>query len=165
MAGNRHSAHGTKGTRIGIASVLHTGRELDVSEAISLPDFASFQFPHPLDVALRIRRVAGGLELRGTLAGLVAGECARCLESVALPVHVDVNERFDPGSDPGNPLGEGNVLAGDELDLQDLARQLIDSALPIVLLCSDTCPGLCADCGEKRDGSTCCTHSGVEDDG
>lgn len=148
-----------KGTRtkIGIGGVLYTGRELDVREAVPLPDFAAFRFPRPVDVVLRIRRVGGGLELKGSIDALVTGECARCLESVERALHVDLDERFDPRSGD-DPLGETNVLSGDLLDLQDLVRQLIDSALPIVLLCSESCPGLCADCGQKRDGTCRCAH-------
>lgn len=107
---------------------------------------------------LKIRRIGGGLELKGSINGAILGECARCLEPVEVGLHVDLSERFDPSSEGDDPLGESNVLAGDELDLQDLVRQLIDSALPIVLLCSQSCPGLCADCGQKRDGACRCTH-------
>ena len=92
------------------------------------------------------------------MEGLAAGECARCLEPVTLPLHLHPNEVFDRDGERENPLAESNVLDGDELDLRDLVRQLIDSALPIVLLCNDACQGLCADCGHPRDGSCRCNH-------
>ena len=145
-------------TRVGIGAVLHTGRQLDVRETVPLPDFGSLQFPRPVEVDVAVRRVGGGLELRGSVDGIVRGECARCLEPVDLPLHVELDERFAPLSENDDPLGESNVLAGDELDLQDLVRQLIDSALPIVLLCNANCPGLCPDCGHIRDGTCRCTH-------
>jgi uncharacterized protein len=143
-------------TNVDVGSVLQTGRELDVREALTLPDFSSFRFPAPVDVALIIRRVGSGLELKGSIDGQAEGECARCLEPVSLPLSLDINEIFDPRTDREDPLAETNVLLGDELDLRDLVRQLIDSALPIVLLCNDGCPGLCADCGLKRDGTCRC---------
>jgi uncharacterized protein len=145
-------------TNVNVGSVLQTGRELVVREALSLPDFSSFSFPASVHVALTIRRVGSGLELKGSIDGPAAGECARCLEPVTLPLHLEPNEVFAPGSEREDPLGESNVLDGDELDLRDLVRQLIDSALPIVLLCNDNCPGLCADCGLKRDGTCRCQH-------
>ena len=74
-----------------------------------------------------------------------------------LPLTVDVDERIDPAGERIDPFAENNVLAGDELDLGDLVRQLIDSALPLSLLCSETCRGLCATCGLKRDGDCRCT--------
>ena len=145
-------------SRIDVGSVLHTGRELEVREALTLPEFSSFRFPAPVDVALVIRRVGAGLELKGCVEGSAEGECARCLEPVAFPLQLDLYEMFDPSGDPEDPLAESNVLTGDELDLQDLIRQFIDSALPIVLLCNDSCPGLCAECGHKRDGQCRCKH-------
>jgi hypothetical protein len=151
------NAHGTKAHRIDVGGVLHTGRELSVREAVPLSEFATFRFPSPIDAALRLRRAGHGLDVTGTLDGESVGECARCLDDVRLPLHVEVGERFEPEGDDGNPLGESNVLSGEQLDLQDLVRQLIDSALPIVLLCTEDCQGLCADCGNKRDGDCRCT--------
>jgi uncharacterized protein len=141
---------------IDVGGVLHAGRELDVRDTVSLPDFASFRFPSPADVAIRVRRVGRGVELRGTIDAVVEGECARCLEDVRLPLHLDVDERFDPDLGREDPLGENNVLVGDSLDLADLTRQTIDSALPMALLCDERCSGLCAQCGLKRDGSCSC---------
>ncbi|MDQ2908993.1 MAG: YceD family protein [Candidatus Eremiobacteraeota bacterium] len=126
-----------------------------------LPDFGAFHFPQPLDVALAIRHSGGALELRGTIDGRAAGECARCLEPVDLPLHLEIDERVDPESGRDDPLGEGNVLRGEELDVADLTRQQIDSALPLVLACSNDCPGLCPQCGRKRAGSA--TNGGGPD--
>ena len=52
------------------------------------------------------------------------GQCDGCLEDVDLPIHVDVDERFDPshGRDV-DPFGESNVLTGERLDVADLAQQ------------------------------------------
>jgi len=145
------------GTHIDVASVLATGRELAVNEAVTLPEFSDFRFPNPVRVALTIRRVGRGIEVTGTLEGEAEGACARCLDDVRLPVRVNVDERLEAGE--GGPLGENNVLTGDTLDLADLTRQTIDSALPLVLLCDEKCGGLCPDCGNKRDGACRCANS------
>jgi len=144
-------------TNVAVGAVLHTGRELHIRESVVLPDFAAYSFRAPIDVELRIRRVGRGLELAGSFDGVAEGVCARCLDDVRLPLHLIVDERFDPSSDRENPLGESNVLVGDELDLPDLVRQLTDSALPIVLLCDEHCPGLCGTCGQKHDDGSRCT--------
>jgi uncharacterized protein len=145
-------------SNLDVGVVLQAGRELDVREAILLPDFAAFRFPLPADVAIRIRRAGGGIELRGTIDAVVEGECARCLDDIRLPLHLDIDERFDPESGTHDPLGETNVLSGDLLDLDDLTRQTIDAALPIALVCDESCGGLCTECGLKRDGGCRCTH-------
>ncbi len=144
-------------TNVGIGGVLHTGRELHVQKAVDLDEFASYRFDAPLEVNLRVRRAGRGLDLQGTISGGAAGVCARCLDDVRLPLDIAIEERFDPPSENDHPLGESNVLVGDELDLQDLVRQLVDSALPIVLLCDDACTGLCTKCGFKADPTCRCT--------
>ena len=153
--------NGMKGTRtnIDVGGVLQTGRELGIQEALPLPDFESFRFPVPAGVSLLIRRVGRGLELRGRIEAVAEGECARCLDPVRLPLELDVDESFEPAGERLDPFGESNVLSGDELDLRDLVRQLIDSALPYVLLCSENCRGLCPECGHKRDGVCRCPRS------
>ncbi|GAC1395711.1 MAG: hypothetical protein NVS2B8_05150 [Vulcanimicrobiaceae bacterium] len=142
---------------VAIGGVLHTGRELHVLESVALDEFASYRFDQPLDVNLRIRRAGRGLDLQGTITGEAQGVCARCLDDVRLPLALAIEERFDPPSENDHPLGESNVLVGDDLDLQDLVRQLVDSALPIVLLCNDDCIGLCTTCGFKAEPTCRCT--------
>jgi uncharacterized protein len=139
---------------IDVGSVLASGRELEVSETVNVPPFEPYEFEAPAAVALEVRRVGEGLDLRGTIDVMVLGPCARCLDDVRLPVHLDVEERLEAGATP-DILGENNVLSGDHLDLADLVRQLIDSALPLTLLCSEDCSGLCARCGNKSDGCRC----------
>ncbi|GAC1306486.1 MAG: hypothetical protein NVS2B3_10580 [Vulcanimicrobiaceae bacterium] len=145
-------------TNVDVGGVLHTGRELHIRESVRLPEYASYAFPDPIDVALRLRRVGRGLELKGAFSGEASGVCARCLDDVRFPFHIAVDEQFDPTGEGDHPLGESNVLVGDDLDILDLVRQLTDSALPIVLLCDEQCPGLCAACGRKHDDGSRCTH-------
>jgi uncharacterized protein len=148
--------------KIDLSVVLGAGRELELHQAISVPDFGSFSFPAPAEVALIARRIGGGVELEGIVDTSAAGACARCLDDVRLSIHLDVHERLDPDSDRADPLGESNVLADDHLDLEDLVRQLIDSAVPLVLLCDDDCRGLCPSCGKKRDGVCRCPQPDPE---
>ncbi len=151
---------GTKGarTKVDVGGILQTGRALDVHEALVLPDSGSYVFPGVLSVDLSVRRIGGGLAVDGQVRGAALGQCARCLEDVRLDLELDIDERLEPGADSGDPLDDNNVLIGDQLDLQDLARQVIDSALPLAVLCNPGCLGLCATCGHKRDGTCRCKH-------
>jgi uncharacterized protein len=155
--GNRNAMKGLS-THVDLGGLLRSGGELQVREAVELPDFASYRFAAPAVVSLAIRRIGRGIGLRGSLEVEALGECARCLDEVRLPVALEVYENLEPDAELQDPLGESNVLLGDELDLADLVRQLIDSALPYVLLCNETCGGLCTTCGFKRDGTCRCPH-------
>jgi uncharacterized protein len=84
------------------------------------------------------------------------GPCGRCLEETVLPITVEVEERFDPPGGTSDPFGENNVLSGTTLDVGDLVRQLVTSALPYAVTCREDCRGLCDTCGRsKNEGGGC----------
>lgn len=145
--------------KVDVSGLLYTGREIDVVEQVELPEFGTFAFAVPARAALTLRKVGGGIEVEGTVDVEATGTCARCLDDVRLPLHLVVEERVEPEAERSQTLGESELLTGSELDLTDLIRQLTDSALPIVILCGEECPGLCPTCGRKRDGSCTCPSS------
>jgi len=136
---------------IDIGSVLSAGRPMSLDERVEVPPFSTFTFPQPAHARLDVRRVDRGLDIGGTIEATIAGPCDRCLDDVVVPMTVEVEERFDPPSGTSDPFGENNVLNGTALDVGDLVRQLVTSALPYVLTCGETCPGLCQRCGRKMD--------------
>lgn len=141
---------------IDIGSLLQAGRSVSLDEQVEVPSFASFTFPDPAHVALDLRRVERGIQVDGTVDVNVAGECDRCLDEVVVPMQVLVDERFDPPGGTSDPFGENNVLSGTNLDVSDLVRQVVTSALPFSLVCSENCRGLCATCGRsKNEGGGC----------
>jgi uncharacterized protein len=142
---------------IDIGSVLFAGRPMSLDECVEVPPFSTFTFPQPAHARLDVRRVDRGLDIGGTIEAMIAGPCDRCLDDVVVPMTVEVEERFDPPSGTSDPFGENNVLNGTALDVGDLVRQLVTSALPYVLTCGETCPGLCQRCGRKNGGEDGCT--------
>jgi uncharacterized protein len=142
---------------IDVGSVLLAGRPISLDERVEVPPFSTFTFPHPAHVRLDLRRVDRGLDIGGTIETGVGGPCDRCLEDVVFPMTVEVEERFDPPGGTSDPFGENNVLNGTELDVGDLVRQLVTSALPYVLLCREDCRGLCVACGASKNAGGDCT--------
>jgi uncharacterized metal-binding protein YceD (DUF177 family) len=141
---------------IDVGSVLFAGRPMSLDERVEVPPFSSVTFPQPAHVRLGLRRVDRGLDIRGTIETAAAGSCDRCLDDVVVPMTVEVEERFEPPSGTSDPFGENNVLNGTSLDVDDLVRQLVTSALPLILTCGESCRGLCARCGRsKNDGGGC----------
>jgi uncharacterized protein len=106
------------------------------------------------------------LQIDGTIEVDVASTCDRCLEDAVSPLRVDVEERFDPPSESSDPFGENNVLSGTSLDVSDLVRQLVDSALPMIWTCREDCRGLCEFCGRSKnaDGGCTCPTATTEGD-
>lgn len=104
------------------------------------------------------------IRLQGTVAASVEVRCDRCVA----PVHIPVNADFDVTYVPEEVLttdSEATELqaddlsfatyAGDELDLDELAREQLLLALPARHLCREDCKGLCPTCGEDLNTGAC----------
>lgn len=130
----------------------------------------------PIHLDLLLEMLVDGLVARGTVSFTTLLACARCLKDVTTPHVVDVTEMFSaPGSrtgtrtaqDPGNGSAEPDnqheeIESGYELnraagtvDLEALVIDAISSRLPIRVLCSPDCQGLCPTCGADRNRTDC----------
>jgi uncharacterized protein len=148
---------------IDVGTVLFAGRPMSLDDRVEVPPFDSVTFPQPAHVRLDLRRVDRGLDIRGTIEATAEGSCGRCLDDVVVPVTVEVEERFEPPSGTSDPFGENNVLSGTDLDVGDLVRQLVTSALPLILVCGEDCRGLCDTCGRSKNAGGGCTCPPVQD--
>jgi len=107
-----------------------------------------------LHLDLRLESVMEGVLVTGTVTAALEGECSRCLGPVAGEVVADVQELFaypDSTTEETTDDGEVSRFEGDFLDLEPVVRDAVVLALPLVPLCREDCPGLCATCGERRD--------------
>ena len=154
---------------------------LNVSQALKTPGQI---FPFSTEIMVEDADVFGETvhfapaELTGTLLGAgdtvsVRGElrceatmaCARCLRPVAVPLCVSVDERFsrrrDGAEEEDAPEGEARCIDGAQIDLTDCARELLILELPMRVLCSEDCKGLCPVCGANRNEVSCaCLEDG-----
>jgi uncharacterized protein len=145
--------------KVDIGGLLAGGRQrLSVNQDVSLEPFEGVHFPEPAHVHLDMHAAGEMLEIAGTVDVRIHGECDRCLGEVDRAMHVDIDERFPTGGEAqADPFGESNVLTGDRLDVKDLATQLVCSAIPLGLLCTPECKGICPTCGENKNTGAC-TH-------
>ena len=96
------------------------------------------------DARLDISRTTTGYALRLRFGIRLEGPCMRCLEDAADQLSIDAREVDQPGG--GDDL-RSPYLEGDELDLMSWARDALVLALPVRILCSADCRGLCSVCG------------------
>ncbi len=115
---------------------------------------------------VRLMHTQGGVLVQGRLHAQAALSCSRCLEPVAVPVDVELEEIFTPTIDvlTGRPLSseeEDRALWIDDrhlLDLREVLRQDVLLALPMHVLCREECRGLCPVCGQNLNQGSCgCT--------
>lgn len=129
-------------------------QRLEVSETVELPPIGGLTFPYPIPVALVIERTEATLMIAGTADVRFAGECDRCLGTFEVHRVYSIDESFTTGP-TADPFDESNVVRDDKLDLTDLIRQVVDAALPLVMLCRKDCAGLCATCGSDLNEGSC----------
>jgi uncharacterized protein len=103
-----------------------------------------------LELDLRLESVMEGVLVSGTARAEVTGECVRCLDPIASPLAVDVQELFAyPGHEHDDDETELRQLEGDLLDLEPVLRDAVVLALPFQPVCRADCPGLCSQCGAR----------------
>jgi uncharacterized protein len=122
---------------------------------IALP--GDLRLVSPIEGRLVVTRTNRGVLVRADLETEIAGECARCLREIDVPIAVRIEEEALPSLD----LASGAVLDvatepdvarlndHHELELGLLAAEAISLAEPIAPLCEEACPGLCPTCGER----------------
>ena len=126
-----------------------------------------YEFHVPATVRLDYYRAGEELFFAGRISGTVIGHCARCLEEYPFGLEAEfatvlVPRRLldarDAESDADVDLGS---YEGEEIDLSPLVQERIILALPTRPLCSETCKGLCPQCGTNLNSETCtCRSSG-----
>jgi uncharacterized protein len=119
-------------------------------------------------VSLEASRAGEKLGLLGSVRAVVGFECDRCLAILSLPVEQSFDLVYVPplGTGDEHELGEGDLsLAFYQdgiIDLDDLAREQIELALPMARLCSEGCRGLCPECGANLNHSDCACNIEVD---
>ena len=104
-----------------------------------------------LDV--RLESVSEGVYVSGTAVVPLTGECARCLDELSDEVTVELGELFaypDSVTDETTDDDELPRVVDEHVDLEQTVRDAVVLELPLAPLCTDDCPGLCPDCGERR---------------
>ena len=110
-------------------------------------------------LALRLSRSGNDVVIRATLDAAVVVACARCLEPARVAVHEDmsalaVDNRGGGRSGDRPREREGDVELGEDVDLDlirydgetlvldDIVRDVLLLGIPMLPLCSESCPGI-----------------------
>ncbi len=116
--------------------------------------------------------VSGTIVLTGARAGIAAAgrlrtqatlACSRCTKQHKVRLDIEVSEEcvledidqpraYQGAASEGSPIP---ILNGNELDLSELVRQLLNLHLPPRSLCKPDCAGICPDCGQDLNEGTC----------
>ena len=83
--------------------------------------------------------------------------CSRCLADVRNDIHIEVNKIIDMNESDHEEidLDEQSFIEGKELNLEMLIYKEILVNLPMKVLCSENCKGICNRCGANLNIQSC----------
>jgi len=127
---------------------------------------------HAEGTAELLSHALGEIRLQGDLQVTVDAACDRCLEPVSLPIRSPFDLVYIPASvaaeggeeEIDEAAVEVGFYEGSGLQLNDVLREVVLLALPMQLVCSESCKGICPVCGQNRNQRDCGCQSAAVDD-
>jgi uncharacterized protein len=112
--------------------------------------------------SLCLTRTPQGIVVQGELAADAVIECVRCLTPFSLHFTMSLSDLFAFPA-PRDADFHFIVDEGGYLDLRPIVREESILAVPIHALCRPDCKGLCPECGENLNETTCgCKRDSVD---
>ncbi len=140
--------------KVNISKIADSEGKIPVDGFVSLGkidfDGGEYEFSD-VHVTGSIINIGGSLELKATAAGEYTTPCARCLKPVTISFDADIYE--DLSGDEAN--SEAVSPDKSECDLSDIVGNSIISELPMTVLCSEDCKGICPNCGKNLNEGAC----------
>ena len=112
----------------------------------------------PVRVQATLTSMTDGVLVSGSAQVQIAGECGRCLDEISYEQDIDFSEMFFLPEVAAKLTADSEAEDADELftisdedsvDLEPVLRDALVLKLPFQPLCSDDCPGLCQECGQR----------------
>jgi uncharacterized protein len=108
-----------------------------------------------------VKKIGNRYALDLTYSGDMVFECHRCLNRVTLHFEKSVTRVL--ATVPEAEEEETILLANDAVDLLPILEEEVTLNLPLQILCSDTCLGLCPTCGKDLNTGMCsCDHTKID---
>ena len=135
--------------------------------ADELPEFSLVR----ADINCLVTRSGDTIYIRGELAAQISQECSRCLELATIPIGGDFTYTLVPEKEETEENLELSVqeletsyYRGDFIDLAPIICEQIVLQVPMKIVCTEDCKGLCPRCGINLNMGSCNCHADVVDD-
>jgi len=165
----RDSAQGALGEHVFIS--LQELELRDVRFDVKIPpgeiDFdGEIRHSSPLQAqgeARLLNRSLGEIRVEGDLSVVLDAACDRCLEAIHFPIENHFDLVYMPADEAAavdeQETGQAGIevgyYEGGRLAVDEMLREVALLALPMRLVCSETCKGICPTCGRNRNQSDC----------
>lgn len=129
------------------------------------------KLPRPVNVVLTVNRRTDHVRITGKIEGFLEVDCHRCLQPFSYPLDEEVDvylvEENHAGQEEEKELESEELVYeffdGEVIDIDQLVAEQMFLALPVKVLCSEDCRGICPRCGVNRNLEEC--RCGPEDKG
>jgi uncharacterized protein len=164
--------------RIRVDEIPESGRFLhfhwdDARFRQFLPAEDPFEFKliRPVNADLEIQKRSDHIRIQGTLQGTLQVTCHRCLEAFLWPLEepVDVflieEEELPPSEEIELEVNDLDYefFDGVIIEIDQMVAEQIFLALPVKILCSEICRGLCPRCGANLNQEPCRCEKGASE--
>jgi uncharacterized protein len=126
------------------------------------PEDSELTFLTPINYDLRIRKIGEDYRVTGEVRGSLSLSCARCLEGFTYTVNANVDIElmhrpmdFALEAELRDEEMDVCYFEGDEVDLDPYVYEEVILSIPIQVLCSDACKGMCPQCGNNLNRERC----------
>ena len=146
----------------------HPGEKIDVdllfplNERIGI-DIIGVEIGSEFSILGRVEAVSTGALLTVEIEADATGECVRCLDPIRVEIFATVQElfHFEPPADLEEDDDLPLLVTDDQIDILAPIVDAICLDLPLAPHCSESCLGLCPECGERlTDGAH--THEVID---
>ena len=124
-------------------------------------DLKEIGVSEPVKVSGSAVKVEGGIAVKGTGSFSAETPCDRCLKPVNMDFTFDFDEIFLHNREKSGGEKESFIINGrDNIDLDALVKESVVSVIPMKVVCSDDCKGICPTCGKNLNFEVCeCDNS------
>jgi uncharacterized protein len=138
--------------------------ERTIPAAAFEPDDPDYRVAAPVELSLTVQKTgADTFRVTGRLQTRLELDCSRCVEPFEMPVDATFELRYVPQTEntgePEKEVTEDDLTTAfyseGTLDVIDLLREQFQLVLPMKPLCTETCRGLCPDCGANLNRTEC----------
>ena len=133
---------------------------------------AEFRQIAPLNIKVTAELLETEIRIKGHLATRLEASCDRCLEPVEIPVSQDFDLFYRPLQSiakeeeieiPDDEMEVG-FYSGNGIELADVAIEQVILSVPMKVICSAECRGLCPVCRVNRNLTPCDCAPSQRDD-
>lgn len=109
-----------------------------------------------IDIDIQLNKVLREVMVSGSVLFSIEALCSRCLKTVAIELKPEINLLLTPVEmiDEEEDIYH-ETYTGDEVDISDYIREQVAMALPYKVVCSESCMGLCPECGVDLNEEQC----------